>query len=83
MKKRDAKAESKAATNGNSKVESKEEEKDVPVERDSEGRVVFCQQDFENTLIVHFKTTDIDEEKDAEYKVNWKDLNTMVSAKFE
>lgn len=85
MKKRDAKAEEKkqSASNGNGAAAEKEDEADTPVERDSEGRVVFCQQDFENTLIVHFKTTDVDEEKDAEYKVNWKDLNTMVNKKFD
>lgn len=54
-----------------------------PVERDAEGRIIFCQQDFENALIVHFKTNDIDEDKDGDYKVNWKDLNTMVSQKFD
>ena len=39
-KKREAKAESKAAANGSTK--EKEEEKAAPVERDSEGRVIFC-----------------------------------------
>ena len=82
-KKRDAKAESKAAAYGATNGNKEEEEKTHVVERDAEGRVVFCQQDFENTLIVHFKTTDIDEEKDADYKVNWKDLNTMVAKKFD
>jgi len=40
LKKREGKAEDKAATNGAAaKVE--EEKEDVPVERDAEGRVIF------------------------------------------
>lgn len=82
LKKREAKAEEK--NGGNGTVAAKvEEETDVPIERDSEGRVVFTQQDFENTLIVHFKTTDIDEAKDEEYKVSWKDMGAMVTKSFD
>ena len=45
------------AANGATK--GKEESKvDEPVERDELGRVIFCLQDFENPLIIHFKTDD-------------------------
>ena len=73
MNKRESKAEDKKKTNG-----AKEEEKDeapAKVERDENGKIIFVQQDFENTRIVHFKTTDIDEKADEDYKVNWKDLS--------
>ena len=47
------------------------------------GRIQFCHQDFENTLIVHFKTEDQDTAKDEEYKVNWKDIELMIKNKFD
>ena len=40
-------------------------------------------QDFENTLIVHFKTTDIDEKADVEYKVSWKDIEKTIKERFD
>lgn len=55
----------------------------MPVERNELGQIIFVQQDFENTLIVHFKTTDIDEAADTEYKVNWKDLSKVISDKLD
>lgn len=39
-------------------------------------------QDFENTLIVHFKTEDQDAKADENYKVNWKDIENMIKEKF-
>jgi hypothetical protein len=57
-------------------------EEEVPI-RDEQGRVIFLTQDFENPIIVHFKTNDQDEAKDGEYKVNWKDLENMVKDKFD
>jgi hypothetical protein len=79
-KKRDAKAEEKKASTA---ADPKEQEFE-PVERDDMGRIKFCERDFEkqNTLIVHFKTADQDAEKDAEYKVNWKDLEVVIKEKF-
>ena len=78
LRKRDAKAEEKKV----SKEAKEEEEKGEPVERDEKGRIIFCQKDFENTLIVHFKTEDIDEDKDKDYKVNWKDLEGVINEQF-
>jgi len=40
-------------------------------------------QDFENTLIVHFKTEDQDAKKDENYKVNWKEVESMIKEKFD
>jgi len=45
--------------------------------------VIFCKEDFENTLIVHFKTEDQDEAKDTDYKVSWKDLEAVIKEKFD
>ena len=58
--------------------EIKVEEPAEALERDEKGRLIFCQNDFENTLIVHFKTTDIDEKEDENYKVSWKDLEKHI-----
>jgi len=83
LKKRDAKAEEKkVATNGEAAKEEEAAEV-APVERDEQGRIIFCLQDFENTLIVHFKTEDQDEEADKEYKVNWRDLETYIKANLD
>jgi len=81
LKKREAKAEDKKTTNG--AAVNQEEQEDVKVERDAEGRIIFTQQDFENTLIVHYKTTDIDEKNDEDYKVNWKDLSAMINEHYD
>jgi hypothetical protein len=40
-------------------------------------------QDFENALIVNFLTEDQDEKADAEYKVNWKDFESLIKTKFD
>lgn len=79
LKKRESKAEEKKTENGAEKEEIKEEE----VIRDEQGRIIFVQQDFENTLIVHFKTQDVDEKKDADYKVSWKDIEKLIKTKFD
>ena len=57
-------------------------EAETPVVRDEHGRIQFVNQDFENTLIVHFKTEDQDAKKDENYKVSWKDIETMIKDKF-
>lgn len=64
-------------------LKKEEDDTPVPVERNDLGQIIFVQQDFENTLIVHFKTTDIDEAADTEYKVNWKDLSKVISDKLD
>ena len=79
LQKRESKAEDKKTENGAEKEEIKEEE----VIRDEQGRIIFVQQDFENTLIVHFKTQDVDEKKDADYKVSWKDIEKLIKTKFD
>lgn len=84
LKKRDAKAEEKKDGKKNGHGEAKPaEEQTEPVERDEKGRLVLCQKDFENTLIVHFKTLDQDAEKDVDYKVSWKDIDEVITKKFE
>lgn len=84
LKKREAKAQDKSASNANAEEESKVEEvNDAPIERDELGRIIFKIQDFENTHIIHFATKDKDEKKDEDYKVNWKSIETMIKAKFE
>jgi hypothetical protein len=75
-KKRETKAEEK-------KVEKEAAAEDYKVERDDQGRIVFCKEDFENTLIVHFKTEDQNPAEDENYKVNWKDLETIIKNKFD
>jgi hypothetical protein len=85
-KKRDAKAEEKKVQKDANTEEQKGEEKVeeiVAVERDEQGRIIFSLQDFENTIIVHFVTKDVDEAADEEYKINWKDLETYIKANFD
>ena len=83
LKKRDAKQEEKkAASNADAAGEAKEEVIEA-VQRDDQGRIIFCQQDFENTLIVHYKTEDQDAAKDEDYKVSWKDLEAIIKVKFD
>lgn len=86
LRKRDQKAQGKgeARTGGAAKEEAKAEEpEEAPVVRDEHGRIQFLTQDFENTLIVHFKTEDQDAKADEDYKVNWKDIEAMLKEKFE
>lgn len=80
LKKRDAKAEEKKSIAAN-KV-AVPEPKEETVERDEQGRIIFTLQDFENSIIVSFKTTDVDEKADEEYKVNWRDLETYIKENF-
>jgi hypothetical protein len=84
-KKREVKAEEKKQTKDEANGEKKEEVKEgyTPIERDELGRVLFTLPDFENTSIVHFKTTDIDEAADADYKVSWKDLEVYIKEHFD
>ena len=92
VRKRDAKAkekeEAKTAANGKKgkeegKTEEKPEEEGEPVVRDELGRIQFAAADFENPLIVHFKTLDQDAKKDENYKVNWKEIEQLVKDKFD
>ena len=84
LKKRESKALSKASSKQVPEEETKgEEDFDEPIERDEKGRVVFKVNDFENTHIVHFSTSDRDEKADEEYKVNWKNIEEMIKTKFD
>ena len=84
-KKREVKALSKNASKVSEKEETKTEnvEDNTPLERDEKGRLIFCQNDFENTLIVHFKTTDVNEKEDENYKVSWKDLEKHINDNYD
>ena len=75
MKKREQKAAEKE--------EEKKEENNEPVQRDEQGRIIFLTPDFENPIIIHFKTEDQDADKDENFKVNWKDIENMVKEKFD
>lgn len=75
--KRDAKA------TGKEEEKNGKEEAEEPVIRDEQGRTIFLTADFENPIIIHFKTADQDAAKDESYKVNWKDVETLVKEKFE
>lgn len=79
------KRDSKAASKQQSLVpeETKEEDFEEAVERDEKGRIIFVVKDFENTHIIHFSTKDRDEKKDEDYKVNWKNIEDMIKAKFD
>lgn len=79
MKKRENKAEKKEEKKKEEKVE---EENDEPVAKDEQGRIIFVPQDFEEPIIIHFKTLDQDPKADEDYKVNWKDVENMVKADF-
>lgn len=77
-KKRDSKAQSKEE---GKKEESKEEaaaEEALPAV-DDRGNPILCNADFENPVIVHFKTED---NKDPAFKVNWKDVEAAVKKDF-
>lgn len=82
VKKRDGKA-MKKEQGGKKEEEKVEEPEDEEVKRDELGRIIFKIADFEEPKIVHFKTDERDEAKDTDYKVNWKDLEKMVSSKFD
>jgi len=73
QKKRDAKASDKE--DSKKQDESKEQE----IEYDEKGNPILSQQDFENPMIIHFKTSDT---KDADFKVNWKDVERTAKEKF-
>ncbi len=69
MKKREAKAASK----------EEEKEEDDAVDVDEKGNAILVNADFENPVIIHFKT----EAKDGEgFKVNWKEIENEVKSKF-
>jgi len=44
---------------------------------------MFSLPDFENPIILAFKTTDVDEKADEEYKVNWKDFEAYIKEHYD
>lgn len=84
-KKRDAKAEEKKTDKEANNKADKEEDKEenTAVERDEQGRIIFSLQDFENTIIVLFKTADQNEKTDEDYKLNWRDLEAYIKTHFD
>lgn len=67
-KKREAKA--------SDKEEAKKEEEDVAL--DERGNPILANPDFENPIIIHFKAVGAE----ADFKVNWKDVETAVRKAF-
>ena len=72
------KRDSKAAEKEEKKSEAKEEEEVIP-EVDEKGNVILSNADFENPIIVHFKTQEV---KGDSFKVNWKDVEQAVRKAF-
>ena len=71
-KKRDAKAASKEDAK---KEDTKEDEDKLP-ELDARGNPVLSNADFENPIIIHFKTAATP--SDPTFKVNWKEIEQTV-----
>ena len=71
-RKRDAKAQGKEEDKNGA-------EENEEIKLDSRGMPIFVNADFENPIIIHFKTTVPTGE---EFKVNWKDIETVVRADF-
>jgi len=69
-KKREAKASDKEET-------KKEEEDGLPA-LDERGNPILANPDFENPIIIHFKA----QGAEADFKVNWKDVETAVRKAF-
>jgi La domain len=71
-KKRDSKANDKEE-----KKEDKKQEEDKLPELDARGNPILANADFENPIIIHFKTGAADD-----FKVNWKEVETAVRTEF-
>ncbi len=69
IKKRDSKAQGK-----DDKKEEKKEEEDRLPELDARGNPVFSNADFENPIIVHYKTSSAA----TDFKVDWKQVEAAV-----
>lgn len=75
IKKRDIKASDKEEQKG-----TEEPKEDALPSLDERGNPVLQNVDFENPIIVHFKTDSAT--AGAEYKVNWKDVETAVRKEY-
>lgn len=75
VKKRDA----KAADKEDKKEEKKNEEDKLP-ELDNRGNPILANADFENPIIIHFKTAATP--ADPTFKVSWKDVEQTVRHDF-
>lgn len=69
------KRDSKAAGKDDKKEEKKEEEDKLP-ELDARGNPILTNADFENPIIIHFKTPAT--AADPTFKVNWKEIEQAV-----
>jgi|Laugresu1bdmlbsd_1035121.scaffolds.fasta_scaffold78851_1 hypothetical protein len=69
------KRDSKAAGKDDKKEEKKEEEDKLP-ELDARGNPILTNADFENPIIIHFKTPATT--ADPTFKVNWKEIEQAV-----
>ena len=74
QRKRDAKAANKEEEKGGSVDQNQ------PVELDERGNPILVNADFENPIIIHFKTENKGE-ADSGFKVNWKEIETEVKQK--
>ena len=84
LRKRESKANDKDEKKAGDKAATAGEVEESPaVIRDDQGRIQFVPQDFENALIVNFKTEEQDEKTDADYKVNWKDFEAFIKDNFD
>lgn len=73
LKKRDSKAAEKEAG------ASEEIKEDALPALDERGNAILVNLDFENPIIIHFKTPETEEK---EFKVNWKDVESAVKKEF-
>ena len=73
------KRDSKAAGKDDKKEEKKEEEDKLP-ELDARGNPILTNADFENPIIIHFKTPATT--ADPTFKVNWKEVEQAVRRDF-
>ena len=69
------KRDSKAAGKDDKKEEKKEQEDKLP-ELDARGNPILTNADFENPIIIHFKTPATT--ADPTFKVNWKEIEQAV-----
>jgi hypothetical protein len=77
-KKRDVKAADKAEDSKNEETKGEAAEEALP-QLDERGNPVFSNADFENPVIIHFKT---ESPSDPAFKVNWKDIEAAVRKEY-
>jgi uncharacterized protein (DUF433 family) len=73
LRKRDQKAADKGLPAG----KAKEQQED---EYDADGKVILCEKDFDNPMIIAFKAEGV--EKGEEFKVEWKKVEATVKERY-